>query len=123
MTRPELAIVALIYVAALVLGQRAVGVVAPAAQEAGFAIAAIAGAAAAALLYQRRTRERAPARVKFSVGLLMALLAGGVGVITYVLWFATLRPRVALPVAAAGTLLAPFVVFPLMRPLRRDGAL
>ena len=41
MSRPELLIIALIYAATLVLGQRAAGVAIPSAQEIGFAIAAV----------------------------------------------------------------------------------
>src|SRR5688500_15457643 len=100
MSRPELAIVALVYLAALVLAPRAIGVVAPTAQEAGFAVAAIAGGLVAAVLYQRRApaRPRASASVKLSVGLLMAMLAVGVGLVTWKLWYATLRPQIALPI-------------------------
>ena len=120
MPRPELAIVGFVYVAALVLAQRGVATIAANAQEIGFAIAAIAGGVTAAVLHQRRTRDRAAARTKLVVGLLMATLAVVVGFVTHVLWQSTLRPQLWLPVAAAATLLAPLVIFPLLRPFRRE---
>src|SRR5690349_2556198 len=123
MSRPELAIVALIYIATLVLGQRGAGLAIPTAQEIGFAIAAIAGSVTAAIFYQRRHRERAPAAVKLQVGLLMALFAVIVGFTTFVLWRSTLRPMITLPIAAAGTLAAPFLIFPILRRFRDETAI
>ena len=120
MPRPELAIVGLVYVAALVLGQRGVATIAPTAQEIGFAIAAVAGGITAAVLHQRRTRDRATASAKLGVGVMMALLAVVVGFVTHILWQSTLRPQRWLPVAAAGTLIVPWIIFPLMRPFRRE---
>ena len=120
MPRPELAIVGLVYVAALVLGQRGVATIAPSAQEIGFAMAAVAGGVTAAILHQRRTRERASGATKLAVGVLMALLAVVAGFVTHILWQSTLRPEIWLPVAAAGTFLVPWIVFPLMRPFRAE---
>ena len=120
MPRPELAIVGLVYVAALVLGQRMSALIFPSAQEIGFAVAAIAGSVTAVMLYQRRARERAPTRVKLSTGLLMAVLAVIVGFCTYILWRSTLRPMISLPIAAVATLAAPFLIFPLLRRFRSE---
>jgi hypothetical protein len=123
MSGPELAIIALIYIATLVLGQRGAGLLVPTAQEIGFAIAAIAGSVTAATFYQRRHRERASATVKVQVGLLMALLAVIVGFTTFVLWRSTLRPTFTLPIAAVATVIAPFLIFPIMRRFRDETAI
>ena len=123
MPRPELAIVGLVYVAALVLGQRGVAMIAPTAQEIGFAVAAVAGGVTAAILHQRRARDRAPTSAKLAVGLLMALLAASVGFTTYTLWSSTLRPQLWLPIAAVATFLAPWIIFPILRPFRAERSL
>ncbi|MEA2734183.1 MAG: hypothetical protein QOE14_634 [Humisphaera sp.] len=118
MSRPELLITALVYLAALVLGQRATAVLAPTAQEVGFAVAAIAGAVTAAMLYQRRARQPAPMSVTLAVGILMAALAVAGGMTTYVLWQSTFRPAISLPIAAVATIFVPLIVFPLLQRLR-----
>ena len=59
MTPAEMTIAALVYVAALLLGQRAIAMGAPELAEAGFAVGAVAGTVTAAVLYFRRTRGRA----------------------------------------------------------------
>ena len=124
MTGPELIVVALVYVATLVLGMRGVGAVIPQAQETGFVLAAIASGVTAAVLRRRRGRATAddetPRSAKLVVGLLTAVLGVVVGLACQRLWQPMIRPVVSLSIAGVGTLLAPFILFPLVRKLRGD---
>lgn len=122
MASAETTVAALLYVAALLLGQRLVGLAAPEAQELGFAIAALVGITAAAIMYYRRHHARAPIQVMLSVGGVLAIAAVVVGLFTQQLWQWMGNPAVALPIAAVGTGLLPLAVFPAVRAAMRDRA-
>src|SRR5688572_20193171 len=107
MTRAELTIISLVYIAVLVLVMRATSLMFPTAQETGFAVAAVAASVAAGLLYQRRESRRAPTDAKLTIAVLLAVLAVVVGLVTQVLWHSMVRPAIALPIAAVATLAAP----------------
>jgi hypothetical protein len=120
MTGPELAIIVLIYVASLLLGQRTIALAAPEMQELGFVIAAIAAVSAAAALYYRRQRGRAPIIVQMSVGGVLAITAMMAGMFSHLIWQTLFMPALALPIAAVATGLSPLVLFPLVRRLFDD---
>ena len=122
MTRPQLVVIALVYVAALVLGMRAVGALLPQAQETGFVVAALAAGITAAVFVHRRRPHARDAGAKLTVGVLMAALAVLVGLICQPLWQPMARPVIALPVAAVATLASPWVIFPLVRRALEDSA-
>jgi hypothetical protein len=122
MTGPELIVIALVYLATLLLGMRGVGAVLPQAQEAGFALAAIVAGVTAALAYKRHHHGAAPTSVKVTVGLLTAAVGVVVGLICQSLWQPMLRPAVSLSIAALATAAAPFLIFPLVRKLTGEDA-
>src|SRR5439155_16004797 len=82
--------------------------------EAGSALAALAGAITAALLYYRRNRKRAPMSIMLGVGGMLAIAAVVVGLFTQQLWQTMANPVITLSIAAVGTLLVPLAIFPLM---------
>ena len=114
MTAPELTLTAIVYTIALMLGQRGIATIKPEAQEAAFALAAIAAGAAAGFLHYRRHTKAPPRRTLFIVGALLAALAILVGLFTQSLWQSMAAPIIALPLAAVGSFLAPLVMFPLV---------
>jgi hypothetical protein len=111
MTPAEITILALVYVATLLLAQRGAAFVFPDAQEIGFAAAAIVGSLLAGFLYHSRERRDPTKMVIFSAGATMAVLALVVGELTQLLWQPFLYPSISLAAAAFGTLLLPFVLF------------
>jgi hypothetical protein len=113
MTRSELTITALIYVIALIIGQRLIAMALPEAQEAAFLIAPALASAAAAFMFYRRSETRAR-RERFVVGAMLAVLAIAVGLFSHVLWQTMAWPLVTLPVAAAIAFAMPFLIFPLI---------
>src|SRR5688500_14434916 len=115
MTGPELAIVVLIYVASLLLGQRAIAMAVPEVQELGFVIAALVAIALAAGMYYRRERDETPRSVPLAVGGVLAITAIMAGMFSHLLWQSLFMPMLSLPVAAVATGLAPLVIFPLTR--------
>ncbi len=120
MTSAETAIAALLYVAALLLGQRLIGLAAPEAQEGGFAVAALVGATAAAILSNRRRRASATMQVTLGIGGVLAIAAVVVGLFSEQLWHSLAAPAIAIPVAAIATGLLPLAVFPMVRWILRD---
>jgi hypothetical protein len=122
MTVPQLLVIALVYVATLVLGMRGVGAVIPQAQEAGFVLAAVASGVTAAIIVRRRGRggEETPASAIFVVGLLTAVCGVIVGLACQRLWQPMIRPAVSLSIAGVATLVAPFFIVPLVGRLWRD---
>src|SRR5688572_29519904 len=123
MTPPELAIVVLIYVATLLLGHRAIGVIAPELQEIALALAPILAVTAAALLYYRREQQRPAASVLITVGGVLAIATMMVGMFSYVMWQSWFMPIPALGIAAIGTFIAPMIIFPLVRRARSEPAI
>jgi hypothetical protein len=111
MTPAEVIVVCFVYVAVLILGQRAAAFLLPEAQEIGFVLAAVVGSLTAAVLYHSREKRRAPWVIIFGAGAYMAVLALVVGMATQLLWQPFLFPSISLPVAAVMTLLLPFVLF------------
>jgi hypothetical protein len=120
MSPPELTIIALIYIATLLLGQRLTALFAPIG-EVGFILAAVIASLTAAVLYHRRSKHRAPAEVKLTVGGMLAVLAVLVGMMAQEIWQSLWFPVViSIPAAAAVSLALPFVLFPIGRRLTED---
>ena len=115
MTRPEMIIVSLVYVAVLLLAQRGAAFVFPDFQEIGFLVAVLVGSLVAGFLYYGRERREASKAVVFSAAVPMAVLALVVGQVTQLLWQPFLYPTISLPAAAIITLLLPLVLFRLGR--------
>src|SRR3954462_12385836 len=111
MTPAEVIVLCFVYVATLVLGQRAAAFLLPEGQEIGFLLAAVVGSLTAAILYHHRERKRAPRLIVFAVGASMAVLAIVAGMVTQLIWQAFLFPAISLPIAAVITLLLPFALF------------
>ena len=117
MTPAEITIITLVYVATLVLGQRATAFVLPDQQEVGFLIAGVATALVAGFMYGMRERRKAPIGVIFSAAAPMAVLALVVGMLTQLLWQPFVYPEVSLVGAAVVTLILPFLLFNIGRAL------
>ena len=120
MTNVELTITVLIYLASLLLGERALALAMPEAQEGAFAIAAILSIGAAGLFYYRRERAKPSISVLLTVGGLLAIAVIVVGMFSQLLWQVMLAPSITLPIAVVGTLLLPFALFPVAKKLLND---
>jgi hypothetical protein len=121
MTAPEMLIVSLVYVATLLLAQRAFAFLLPDFQEIAFVVATLAGAVVAGVLFHRREKRRASKLVVFSVGATMAVLGVVVGELSQLLWQPFNFPSISIPAAAVVTILLSFAIFPIGRPLTGEG--
>src|SRR5436309_2630423 len=100
MTPAEVIVLCFVYVATLILGQRAAAFLLPEAQEFGFLLAAVVGSLTAGVLFHARERRKAPWVIVFSAAAAMAVLALVVGEVTQLLWQPFVFPHISLPVAA-----------------------
>ncbi|MBM4035236.1 MAG: hypothetical protein FJ291_26125 [Planctomycetes bacterium] len=78
-------------------------------------VAAILGSEAGALLYHRRQPEAAPARVKLTVGAVLAILCAAESLIAQAAWDWIVHPDVVIPLSSVGTFFFPYAFFEPMR--------
>ena len=74
-------------------------------------IGAIFGTQVAAIQYHRRIPDPAPAKVKATAGIVLAVMAIFAGVISQFMLEWMPLPEVTLPIAAIGSFIFPFVLF------------